>query len=159
MTLETTPPTSAAPGLPPPIRVIFISTGDAARSKMAQAILRQEGGARFEVDSAGVTPRGVDPLAIAALGRVGIDIAGEASRPVGAFLGRRFDYVITLCDRARATCPLFPGGRETLHWGLDDPAEATGTEAERSAAFVRVLTEVSGRIRRFIPVALAQVTR
>ena len=69
------------------------------------------------------------------------------------FLGQSFDYVITLCDRARVSCPIFPGGGQTLHWGLDDPAEATGTDAERLAAFRRSLTEVSARIRAFIPLA------
>ncbi len=140
----------------PPIRVIFVCTGNSARSQMAEAILRQEGGDRFLVVSAGVTPRGVNPLAIRSLANVGIDISDAKSKPVGMFLGQRFDYVITLCDRARATCPVFPGGSETLHWGLDDPAEATGTDEERLVVFDRVLTEVSGRIRRFIPLAAAQ---
>jgi arsenate reductase len=123
---------------------------------MAEAILRQEAGDRFEVVSAGVSPRGVNPRTISALARVGIDISGAESKPVGGFLGQRFDYVITLCDRARLTCPVFPGGSETLHWGLDDPTEVEGTDAEQDAAFDRVLTEVSGRIRRFVPLAVAQ---
>jgi arsenate reductase len=144
---------------PQPIRVIFVCTGNSARSQMAEAILRHDGGDRFEVVSAGVDPRGVHPLAVAALADVGIDISAAQSKPVGMFLGTRFDYVITLCDRARATCPVFPGGSETLHWGLDDPAEAEGTEAEKRAAFDRVLTEVSGRVHRFLPLALAKVAR
>ena len=141
------------------LRVIFVCTGNSARSQMAEAILRHEAGDRFEVVSAGVDPRGVHPLAIEALARVGIDISDATSKSVGMFLGQRFDYVITLCDRARATCPVFPGGGETLHWGLDDPAEATGTPEERAAAFDRALTEVSGRLHRFIPIALAQAGR
>jgi arsenate reductase len=142
-----------------PIRVIFVCTGNSARSQMAEAVLRDQGGERFEVVSAGVSPRGVHPLTIKALAKVGIDISGAASKPVGMFLGQRFDYVITVCDRARASCPVFPGGSETLHWGLDDPAEAEGTEEERLAVFGRVLTEVAGRIHRFIPVALAQAAK
>jgi arsenate reductase len=126
---------------------------------MAEAILRHDAGDRFEVVSAGVSPRGVNPLAIEALARVGIDISGAQSKAVGMFLGQRFDYVITLCDRARATCPVFPGGAVTLHWGLDDPAEVEGTPEERAAAFDRALTEVSGRIHRFVPIALAQAAR
>lgn len=141
---------------PQPISVIFVCTGNSVRSQMAEAILRHDGGDRFEVVSAGVNPRGVHPLAIAALADVGIDISDAKSKPVGMFLGTRFDYVITLCDRARATCPVFPGGSETLHWGLDDPAEAQGTEVEMRAAFDRVLMEVSGRIHRFMPLALAK---
>jgi arsenate reductase len=147
----------AAVSAPPrPIRVIFVCTGNSARSQMAEALLRHEGGDRFEVVSAGVSPRGVHPLAVAALADVGIDISEAKSKPVGMFLGRRFDYVITLCDRARATCPVFPGGSETLHWGLDDPAEAEGTDAERRAAFNRVMKEIATRLRAFIPTAVAR---
>ena len=139
-----------------PIRVIFVCTGNSARSQMAEALLRHDGGGRFEVVSAGVGPRGVHPLAIRAMAKVGIDISAATSKPVAMFLGQRFDYVITLCDRARSTCPVFPGGSETLHWGLDDPAEAAGTEAERIAAFDRVLTEVGNRLHKFIPLALSR---
>ena len=125
---------TAGPGLAP-IRVIFVCTGNSARSQMAEALLRQDGGDRFEVVSAGVSPRGVHPMTIEALARVGIDITGARSKPVGEFLGQRFDYVITVCDKARATCPVFPGGSETLHWGVQDPVEVEGTDAERRAAF------------------------
>ena len=138
----------------PPIRVIFVCTGNSARSQMAEAILRGQGGARFDVVSAGVDPRGVHPMTIAALAKAGIDISGARSKPVGEFLGQRFDYVITVCDRARASCPVFPGGSETLHWGLDDPVEVEGTDAERQAAFDRVLVEVGRRINAFIPIAV-----
>lgn len=142
-----------------PIRVIFICTGNSARSQMAEALLRHDGGDRFEVVSAGVDPRSVHPLAIAALADVGIDISGSTSKPVGMFLGQRFDYVITLCDRARATCPVFPGGSETLHWGLDDPAEVEGTDAQRRAAFDRALKEIAGRLHAFIPLATERTSR
>jgi arsenate reductase (thioredoxin) len=141
-----------------PIRVIFVCTGNSARSQMAEALLRHDGGDRFEVVSAGVDPRGVHPLAIAALAEVGIDISGATSKSVGQFLGQRFDYVITLCDRARAACPVFPGGSETLHWGLDDPAEVEGTDAERRAAFARAMKEIAGRLHAFLPVALAKAS-
>ena len=134
-----------------PLRVIFVCTGNSARSQMAEALLRRDGGDRFEVVSAGVSPRGVHPMTITALNRVGIDITGARSKPVGEFLGQRFDYVITVCDRARATCPVFPGGSVTLHWGVDDPAEATGTDAERQAAFDRALKELAIRIHTFLP--------
>lgn len=135
------------------IRVIFVCTGNSARSQIAEALLRHDAGDRFDVVSAGVSPRGVHPLAIEALAAVGIDIANATSKPIGAFLGQRFDYVITLCDRARATCPVFPGGSETLHWGLDDPAEVEGSDAVRRAAFDRTLKEISGRLHAFIPLA------
>ena len=134
-----------------PIRVIFVCTGNSARSQMAEALLRRDGGASFEVVSAGVSPRAIHPMTIRALDKVGIDIAGARSKSVGEFLGQRFDYVITVCDRARATCPVFPGGSVTLHWGIDDPAEATGTDEERQAAFDRALKELSIRIHTFLP--------
>ena len=143
--------TSAAP----PIRVIFICTGNSARSQMAEAILKRDGAGRFDVVSAGVSPRGVHPMTVAALAAVGIDISDAESKPVGMFLGRRFDYVITLCDKARVTCPVFPGGSQTLHWGLDDPWEAEGTDIQRRAAFDRALREVAARIHTFIPFALS----
>ena len=142
-----------------PIRVIFVCTGNSARSQMAEALLRHDGGDRFEVVSAGVDPRGVHPLAITTMARVGIDISDAKSKAVGMFLGQRFDYVITLCDRARATCPVFPGGSETLHWGLDDPAEVEGTDTQRQAAFDAALKEIAGRLHAFIPLATARMTR
>jgi thioredoxin type arsenate reductase len=137
-----------------PIRVIFVCTGNSARSQMAEALLRRDGGAAFEVVSAGVSPRGVHPMTIRALEKVGIDITGARSKSVGEFLGQRFDYVITVCDRARATCPVFPGGSVTLHWGVDDPAEATGTDQERQQAFDRALKELSVRVHTFLPLVM-----
>jgi arsenate reductase (thioredoxin) len=144
---------------PRPIRVIFVCTGNSARSQMAEAVLRHDGGERFEVVSAGVSPRGVNALTIRSLAKVGIDISDAKSKPVGMFLGQQFDYVITVCDRARASCPVFPGGNETLHWGLDDPAEAEGTEEERLAVFDRVLKEVSARVHTFMPLAVSRGLR
>lgn len=145
----------SAPAAPDPIRVIFVCTGNSARSQMAEALLRREGGGAFEVVSAGVDPKGVHPLTVEVLAAVGIDISGAESKSLGRFLGQRFDYVITVCDRARASCPVFPGGGETLHWGIDDPVEVEGTAEERRAAFEQALRELSGRIRTFIPLALA----
>jgi len=139
-----------------PIRVIFVCTGNSARSQMAEAILRRDGGDAFEVVSAGVDPKGVNPLTVRVLAEAGIDIAGARSKSVAEYLGQPFDYVITVCDRARESCPHFPGGRESRHWGLDDPAEATGTEAERLEVFRRVMGEITERIRRFIPAVTGQ---
>jgi arsenate reductase len=156
MTVQGAAPDGSAEGRPARIRVIFVCTGNSARSQMAEALLRHDAGDRFEVFSAGVTPRPINPLTIAALASVGIDISEATSKPVGAFIGRRFDYVITLCDRARLTCPVFPGADETLHWGIDDPAEAEGTEAERRVAFDRAMREISGRLHSFIPLATAK---
>lgn len=151
MTVQDATPTARAAASPDPIRVIFVCTGNSARSQMAEALLRRDGGAAFDVVSAGVTPRPVNPMTFRALEKVGIDITGAQSKAVGMFLGRRFDYVITVCDRARVTCPVFPGGRVTLHWGVDDPAEATGTDQERQAAFDRALKDLAIRIHTFVP--------
>lgn len=139
-----------------PIRVIFICTGNSARSQMAEALLRRRGGDRFEVYSAGVEPKGINPLTTRALAEIGIDISGARSKSLTEFLDEPFDYVITVCDRARESCPVFPGAVENRHWGFDDPAEATGTEQERLAVFRRVLGEIDARIRLFVPLALRE---
>jgi arsenate reductase len=137
-----------------PIRVIFVCGGNSARSQMAEAILRREGGGDFEVYSAGAWPKDdVHPMTIQVLKEIGIDISDARSKPVTEFLDQRFDYVVTVCDRARESCPVFPGAEESMHWGLDDPAEATGTEAEQLAVFRRVMTEIAVRMRTFIELA------
>ena len=151
MTVREASPVGAEGSPGNPIRVIFVCTGNSARSQMAEALLRRDGGPAFEVFSAGVNPRPVNPMTFRALEKVDIDISGAQAKPVGMFLGQRFDYVITVCDRARATCPVFPGGSVTLHWGIDDPAEATGSDKERQAAFDRALKELAIRIHAFLP--------
>jgi len=133
-----------------PVRVIFVCTGNSARSQMAEALLRRDGGEAFEVVSAGVSPRGVHPMTITALAKVGIDITGARSKSVGEFLGQRFDYVITVCDRAGETCPVFPGDPERLHWSLPDPSAAEGDEAARLAAFAGTAQELFTRIRYLV---------
>ena len=135
------------------IRVLFVCTGNSARSQMAEAILRREGGGDFEVFSAGVSPRGVHPLTVRALADIGIDVSGAQSKSTDQFINERFDFVVTVCDRARATCPFFPGAHEQLHWGFDDPAEATGTEDQQLAVFRRVMLEIAGRLKTFMPLA------
>ena len=131
------------------IRVLFVCTGNSARSIMAEALLRQHGGDRFDVDSAGTEPRGVNPLTLRVLGESGIDASWARSKSVQDFLGQTFDYVITVCDQARQVCPVFPGVHESLHWGYEDPAEATGSDEERLAVFRRVFTQIGERVRQF----------
>jgi arsenate reductase len=139
-----------------PIRVLFVCTGNSARSIMAEALLRTHGGDRFEVHSAGTEPRGVNPLTLRVLGEAGIDASWARSKSVNEFLDERFDYVITVCDQARQVCPVFPGVHESLHWGYEDPAEATGTEEERLAVFRRVFTQMGERVRQFATLAERQ---
>jgi arsenate reductase len=137
-----------------PIRVLFVCTGNSARSQIAEAVLRRIGGDDFAVFSAGTEPKGVNPYTIRVLADAGIDWSGARSKSVAAFAGQAFDYVITVCDRARQTCPVFPGTHNTLHWGLEDPAEAQGGDAERLAAFKGTYLELHQRLRPFVEVAL-----
>ncbi len=138
---------------PGPIRVLFVCTGNSARSQIAEALLRQIGGADFQVESAGTHPKGVNPFAIDVLGEVGIDWSRAESKTIERFLDQRFDYVITVCDRAKESCPVFPGSDNTLHWGLDDPAEVGGKDDEKRAAFVRTRQELTLRLRPFVEIA------
>jgi arsenate reductase len=137
-----------------PIRVLFVCTGNSARSQIAEAILRHQGGAAFEVASAGTEPKGVNPLTVRILAEVGIDITSARSKSVAELLDQRFDYVITVCDQARESCPVFPGAHESIHWGFDDPAAAEGDEAARLKVFRRVMNEISVRLKPFQEVAL-----
>jgi arsenate reductase len=136
-----------------PIRVLFVCTGNSARSQIAEAILERLGGPAFEVASAGTNPHGVNPLTVRVLGEVGIDWSAARSKSIDGFLGQPFDYVITVCDRARQSCPIFPGTYNSLHWGLDDPAAVEGTEEERLEAFRRTLAELNLRLRPFVEIA------
>jgi arsenate reductase (thioredoxin) len=114
---------------------------------MAEGWLRALAGDRFAVESAGTKPVGLHPLAVAAMREVGIDISGHQSKDVSRLLGTRFDYVITVCDRARESCPIFPGEFRALHWSLDDPAGASGEEPDRLSVFRRVRDQIEARIR------------
>ena len=141
------------------LRVLFVCTGNSARSQMAEALLQRMGDGRFEAFSAGTDPRGVHPLTVRVLEGVGIDSSALRSKSVEEYLGQEFDFVVTVCDRARESCPVFPGGGEALHWGFDDPAAATGTEEERLAVFERVLGEIRTRLSSFVPVAMRSPER
>lgn len=136
-----------------PIRVLFVCTGNSARSQMAEAILGRIGGPDFDVHSAGTHPGGVNPLTIRALSEIGVDWSRARSKSVVEYLDEPFDYVITVCDQAREACPVFPGEHASIHWGFDDPAAADGTDDERLAVFRRVLGEISIRIKPFVEVA------
>jgi protein-tyrosine-phosphatase len=138
----------------PPIRVLVICWGNSARSIMAEALIRQHGGGDFDVSSAGIEPKGINPMTEVVLDAAGIDHSWARSKSVDEFLGQSFDYVITVCDESRTVCPVFPGERQTvLHWGYEDPAKAEGTDAERLIAFEGTLIMMSTRIGQFISLA------
>ena len=136
-----------------PVRVLFLCTGNSARSQMAEALLRRYGGADFEVRSAGTDPQGVHPLTLRVLEECGVATDGLRSEPLEQYTGEDFDYIITVCDRARDNCPTFPGDAERIHWGFEDPAAASGDEAARLAVFRRVHTEIASRIRTWAETA------
>jgi len=136
-----------------PIRVLFVCTGNSARSILAEALLRHVGGSAFEARSAGTHPAGVHPLAEQVLAGAGIPTAGLRSKAIDEVANERFDYVITLCDDARAVCPVFPGADQSLHWGYKDPGSVEGSDRERLAAFQVVFTLLAERIRQFVLIA------
>ena len=137
-----------------PIRVLFVCTGNSARSQMAEALLGRIGGEDFEASSAGTEPKGVNPYTLRVLGQVGIDWSAASSRSVRDLLGRPFDYVITVCDSARQACPVFPGAHQGLHWDLEDPAEVVGDDEAKLGAFRKTYGELDARIRPFVDEAL-----
>jgi arsenate reductase (thioredoxin) len=108
--------------------------------------LRHDAGDRFEVFSAGTKPTQVRPEAITVMQELGIDISGHRSKSVDDFAGRDFDYVVTVCDNAKASCPVFPAGTKQIHWSFDDPAAVEGSRDERLAAFRRVRSELRRRL-------------
>ena len=136
------------------IRVLFICTGNSCRSQMAEAWARYLGRGQVQAFSAGTTPRPIHPLAIRVMANNNVDIGGQQSKSLDVYLGQPFDYVITVCDRARQACPSWPGPHERIDWSFDDPAEATGTEEERLLVFRRVALEIKRRIDLFLLASL-----
>jgi arsenate reductase len=133
-----------------PIRVLFLCTHNSARSQIAEALLRHFGGEQFAAFSAGTEVTRVHPLALAVLAERGIPTDGLFSKHVQDFAGQRFDVVITVCDRARDACPVFPSGTEQMHWSFPDPSAAEGTEEERLNAFRAVRQGLTERLGPFI---------
>ena len=128
-------------------RVLFLCTGNSARSQMAEGLLRNLAGDRFEIFSAGTHPKGLHPRSVEAMKEVGIDISHNKSKDVAVYASERFDFVITVCDRARQECPVFPGA-EPIHWGFDDPAEAPA--ALQLETFRSVRDEIRQRLNLFL---------
>ena len=128
-------------------RVLFLCTHNSARSQMAEGILRHLGGDRVEVHSAGTVATRVHPLALAALAEKNIDISGQRSKHLDEFSGQDFDFVVTVCDNARESCPVFPGAPERIHWSIADPSAVEGDEETRLRAFRIAADELMTRIR------------
>jgi arsenate reductase len=130
-------------------RVLILCTGNSARSQMAEGLLRNDAGERFDVESAGTKASFVRPEAIAAMSELGIDISRQRSKNVDEFDGQRFDYLITVCDNARETCPVFFGAIERLYRNFEDPAAVVGSNEERLAVFRRVRDELRSYLSDF----------
>lgn len=131
-----------------PRRVLFLCTHNSARSQMAEGLLRARGGGRFEAFSAGTEATLVRPDAIAVMAETGIDISGQESKTLDRYLGDSFDAVITVCDAANESCPVFLGATTRLHWSFPDPSQATGTGEERRQAYRQVRDAIDDRIQR-----------
>jgi arsenate reductase len=133
-------------------RVLFLCTGNSARSQMAEGILRHLAGDRFEVFSAGTKPSVVNPNAIGAMREIGVDISHHHSKHVDDCFGKPFDTVITVCDNARETCPILPGNAKQIHWSFEDPAAVEGTPEQKLAAFRKIRDQIRFRIENdFLP--------
>lgn len=131
-------------------RVLFICTSNSCRSQMAEALVNHDLGDQFEAFSAGTDPKPLHPLAIRVLSEIGIDHSSARSKHMDEFAGQVFDFVITLCDSANETCPLFFGGVRRAHLGFDDPDRAEGTEEERLAVFRRVRDEIRREVEALL---------
>jgi arsenate reductase (thioredoxin) len=131
------------------VRVLILCTGNSARSQMAEGLLRHDAGGAFKVFSAGTKPTQVRPEAVAVMREAGIDISGQRSKSVDEFEGQDFNYVITVCDNAKQSCPVFPAKTKRIHWSIEDPAAVQGSEEERLAAFRRIRDELRLRLQRF----------
>ncbi len=130
--------------------VLFLCSANSCRSQIAEGILRHFGGNRFEAVSAGTHPTELNAIAVKVMEEIGIDISGQRSKSVEAMLSQEFDYVITVCDKAREFCPIFPGSTTSLHWDIEDPAAITGSPKEKKEAFSRVRDRLKALILQFI---------
>ncbi len=128
--------------MPSKKRILILCTGNSARSQMAEGLLRHDAGERFDVESAGTKPTHVRPEAIAVMRELGIDISAQRSKSVDEFSGRTFDCVLTVCDNAKESCPVFPASTVAIHHNFEDPAAVQGSEEDRLAAFRRVRNEL-----------------
>ncbi len=132
------------------VRVLFLCTENSARSQMAEGILRHLSAGRVEVFSAGSHPSSVHPYAVQVLSAMGIDISQQQSKHLDEFRDQSFDYIVTVCDRVRESCPTFPGDPEGIHWSFVDPAAVEGSDKDRYRAFEQVALQLMTRLRYFL---------
>lgn len=132
-------------------RVLILCTANSARSQMAEGLLRSLAGERFDVFSAGAQPSVVNPLAIKAMDERSIDIRSHRSKHLSEFLSQPFDYVITVCDTAAESCPIFPGPAKRIHWSFPDPAAVEGSEEVRLASFRTVRDAIEEQFTSWLP--------
>lgn len=121
---------------------------------MAEGLLRHLAGDRYDVSSAGTHPVGLNPGAVTAMQELNIDISSQRSKPMDEFMGQTFDYVITVCDRAKEACPRWPHTGRLLHWSFEDPAAVTGSPEEQCRAFCTVRDQIKARIKGFLSTGL-----
>ena len=131
-------------------RVLFLCTGNSARSQMAEGWLRHLAGDRYDVCSAGTQPVGLNPGSVKAMAEVEIDISHHRSKHVAEYATQPIDYVITVCDRAKESCPRWSGTTRLIHWSFDDPAAVTESPEQRRQVFRRVRDEIAAAIREFL---------
>ncbi|MDP8225033.1 MAG: arsenate reductase ArsC [Candidatus Lernaella stagnicola] len=131
-------------------RVLFLCTSNRCRSQMAEALVNHDLGDRFVAFSAGTAPKSPHPMALQVLAEVGVDHPAARSKHMDEFAVQTFDFVITLCDRANETCPVFFGGVRRVHLGFDDPDEAEGSEEEKLAVFRRVRDEIREKVEQYL---------
>lgn len=133
-------------------RVLFLCTGNSARSQMAEAFLRKYAGNTLEAHSAGLEPKGVNPLTVQVMHEVGVDISRQTSKGIETYLGKMlFQYLVTVCDDADKNCPtIWPGVNIQLHWSFEDPARFEGTEAEKLAKFREVRDQIEKKVKEWV---------
>lgn len=130
-----------------PTRVLFLCTYNSARSQMAESLLRKLGGDEVEVFSAGSEPTSIHPLTTKVMTDLGMDLSDHRSKHLHEFIGQRFDYVVSVCDRVREVCPVLPGDPEQIHWSIPDPAAVEGNLRTRERAFANTANELTFRIQ------------
>jgi protein-tyrosine-phosphatase len=144
------PPTKGTTRSATPVRVLFLCTYNSARSQMAEGLLRKLGGDQVEAFSAGSEPTSIHPLTAKVMAELGIDVSEHRSKHLNEFIGQTFDYVITVCDRVREVCPVFPTDPQQIHWSIPDPAAVEGNQRVRERAFANTANELTTRIQFFL---------